>query len=155
MYFYNTNKLQEFKFQSLPLTRLGGQRTLRSATQLAPFISALFFGGGASVRIGWIYTFDRPIWLVRFFVMFWSLVLLLFTPAYVGFEGKSPIASPEPPLPPSPETKERKKGKGKRLKKKNQFGALLSQVYLIFILTASLNCTFLAALRKGGGAFRA
>lgn len=51
--------------------------------------------------------------------------------------------SPEPPEP-----EERKKGK-KEEEKKNEVGGLVSQVYLMFILSALLNCTFLAALKGG------
>lgn len=146
IYFYNTNKLKQFKFQSLPLTRCGGGA---ENFTLSYTIGTLYFGFFFSLFFPVLlfesveYTLEWPMWLVRVFVVFWSLVRLLFTPAYVGFEGsgsiiisgwlsKSPIASPTLRSPRNP--KKERKGKRKKKKKMRLVGYLVKYTRYLFYL---------------------
>lgn len=106
------------------------------------FFSSLFFRVLLFESVE--YTLEWPMWLVRVFVVFWSLVRLLFTPAYVGFDGsgsiiisgwlsKSPIASPTLRSPRNPK-KERKEGKKEEEEKMRLVRYLVKYTWYLFYL---------------------
>lgn len=123
----NLNSSSSNHFRSLAAGGAGGQRTLRSATQLAPFISAFFFFFfGAPVRIGWIYLRVADVARAGFCGVLISCSFTFHTCLRrirrfrvnnnLRLAEQVPDCQSNSPEPPEPE--ERKKGKKRKKKKK-------------------------------------